>query len=364
MGRIPTIQPATGVAPFRLHAQPSASIGSYRLPAVERAGTAPGLSLPVLALSVVIVNYRSDGETRRLVQSLSRSESLRRGQAEVLVIDNGARAGSELGSMPTIDGVSLRQLHDNVGFGQAVNHAAFHSRGEWLLLLNPDVEVTAGFLDHAITFLGQADSRDGVIGLRLTDADGKTQPSVGTPPALMDVVLGFLRPRGRRRCNVSSRRCRHEVGWVSGCGMAIRRACFNQIGGFDPDYFLYYEDVDLSQRARSAGWNVVHDPRLAICHHHPLHTRPVPPRLRLLTRQALLTYARKHWSATAATCLALVVTLEAWVRRLVAWRNPADQQALVELSRLAWDGLQGQHRRAFLRAWRIAQEGGRDVRVP
>lgn len=329
------------------------------MPATERRSTAPGW-----VLSVVIVNYRSDRETRRLVQFLSRSESLRRRQAEVLVIDNGARDGSELDSTPAIDGVSVLRLRDNVGFGQAVNHAASRSRGEWLLLLNPDVDVTAGFLDRAIAFLGQADSCDGVIGLRLTDADGTTQPSAGTPPTLIDVVLGALRPRARRRCNLASRRGRQEVGWVSGCGMAIRRACFDQIGGFDPDYFLYYEDVDLSRRARAAGWKVVRDPGLVICHHHPLHTRPVPPRLRLLTRQALLTYARKHWSTAAATFLAVVVILEAWVRRWAARRNPADRQAFAELSRLAMDGLQGQHRRAFLRAWRIAQEGGTDVRVP
>lgn len=340
-------------------------------PVLESTSHLPGLSTkvpgqsrtPTLALSVVIVNYRSEAETRRLVQSLSQAEAFDQGRAEIVVIDNGASSGSGLAPIPQARGLTVRRLQENVGFGRAVNLAAQHSRGRWLLLLNPDVEVPVGFLDQVIALSHRVSAQDGVVGLCVRDPAGKVQRSAGTPPTLVDLALGLLRRRERRRCNVTAVSRRHGVAWVSGCGMLIRRACFDQIGGFDPDYFLYYEDVDFSRRARASGWNVVRDPRVWMTHVHPLHTRPVPPRIRLMTRQALLTYSRKHWSTAAATCSAGVVAFESIVRWFLARRDPQARRVFLELWRLAWDCLRGEHRRAYWRAWCMAQDGGRDVRV-
>ncbi len=316
-----------------------------------------------LLLSVVIVNYRQGQETSRLVRLLSEAEAVRRGQAQILIIDNGSFSATDLEAMARLPSVVYQPLPENVGFGRAVNVAARLTRSEWLLLLNPDVRVNVGFLDAAIGYLQRASPRDGVVGLRLRDPLGQTQPSAGTAPTFLDTILGPLRPRVRRRCNLSINARRKKVPWVSGCGMFVRRSCFDEIGGFDPEYFLYYEDVDLSRRASAAGWNIVCDPQLAIIHDHPLHTRPLPPRMRLLTRQALLTYAHKHWSNAAAAILALIVGVEAWVRGMLVPRNSAERRAFEQLRRLAWDCLLGQRQRAYLRAWTMAQGGEKDVRA-
>ena len=58
--------------------------------------------------------------------------------------------------------------------------------------------------------------------------------------------------------------------------MLVRRDCFEQLGGLDETFFLYYEDVDFCRRAREAGWSVWYDPALRVTHHFPLHTRAVP----------------------------------------------------------------------------------------
>src|SRR5262249_4357536 len=73
------------------------------------------------------------------------------------------------------------------------------------------------------------------------------------------------------------------------------KACLQDLGGLDKDFFLYYEDVDFCQRAWARGWSVWYEPALAAVHHQPLHARAVPPHLRFLTRHGLLTYAGKHW---------------------------------------------------------------------
>jgi GT2 family glycosyltransferase len=108
------------------------------------------------------------------------------------------------------------------------------------------------------------------------------------------------------------------VPWATGCCLLVRRDCWRQLGGFDEDYFLYYEDVDLCRRARAAGWSVWYDPGVTVTHLSPLHTRPVPPPLRVMTRHALLTYASKHWPGWQFRALSHVVAAEARLREWLA----------------------------------------------
>src|SRR5205085_2482126 len=104
--------------------------------------------------------------------------------------------------------------------------------------------------------------------------------------------------------------------------LLARRECLRELGGLDGSFFLYYEDVDLCRRARAHGWSVWYEPALRAVHHHPLHTRAVPAAMRLITRHALLTYARRHWPGWQFKLLAAVVRLESAARRLWArWRG-------------------------------------------
>src|SRR5262249_37799696 len=126
-------------------------------------------------------------------------------------------------------------------------------------------------------------------------------------------------PRTRRKYHLLPLRQRCRVPWVTGCCLLLRRECLNQVGGLDRDFFLYYEDVDLCQRAAAQGWSVWFEPALHTIHHHPLHLRRVPPYFRLLTRHALLTYACKHWPGWQVRFLAHLVQWEARLRQ--CWAN-------------------------------------------
>ena len=92
------------------------------------------------------------------------------------------------------------------------------------------------------------------------------------------------------------------------------KRCWEEVGGFDSKFFLYYEDVDLCARATERGWRVRYEPGLAVTHHQPLHARTVPAHLRLITRHALLTYARKHWQTWQLRLLGGIVRFEALLR--------------------------------------------------
>jgi GT2 family glycosyltransferase len=321
---------------------------------VRRHARAGGVSAPLL--SVVIVNYRQWANTERLVRQLLRSRPKRR-QIEIVVVDNDSPSHPARARVRRLSGVSLRCLGRNRGFGRGVNEGARLSRGDWFLLLNPDVTVGPEFLDRAFTAMERQESRTGIVGVRLSDPGGHVQGSAGFDPTFIDTLLGQLRPRDERKCRLPLANQARRVPWVTGCGLLVRRECFDQLGGFDREFFLYYEDADLGRRARAAGWDVCHEPGLEIVHHHPLHGREVSPRLRLLTRHALLTYARKYWQPAALLALTGFVWLEALVRG--CFTADRDARRAFRMTRaVALDVAAGNHEQAYRRVWHAAQRSG------
>jgi GT2 family glycosyltransferase len=275
-------------------------------------------------VSVVIVNYCLWEETGTLVRQLLDAPATQRGEVEVVVVDNHSPAHPLARKLRRWPGVSLRRWGRNRGFARAVNEGCRLSQGQWLLLLNPDISVSDGFVDGVLNLterLAVEEPRAGIVGFQLRDSDGSRQLSSGPFPTLWQTLARLVLPRKRRKYHYVRSRGRHRVPWVTGCCLLLRRDCLEQLGGLDSDFFLYYEDVDLCQRARARGWSVWYEPQLRVTHHHPLHSRAVPAYLRVLTRHALLTYALKHWPWWQFRLLAGIVEVEARVRRHWALRQ-------------------------------------------
>jgi N-acetylglucosaminyl-diphospho-decaprenol L-rhamnosyltransferase len=268
-------------------------------------------------LSVIVVNYRSWSDTAQLVRQLRQSPALRDGEAEIVVVDNHSPPHPVARRLRRLSGVSLQRWRCNRGFARAVNEGCRISQGDWLLLLNPDMTLEPGFLDTALAHADQLAEQEpnlGIVGFRLRNPDGSLQLSAGTFPTLWSTLARLVRPRARRKYQQLSETQPQHVDWVTGCCLLVRRRCWEQLRGFDPDFFLYYEDVDLCARAAERGWSVCYEPGLAVTHHQPLHARDVPAHLRLITRHALLTYARKHWKPWQVQILGGVVRFEALLR--------------------------------------------------
>lgn len=302
-------------------------------------------------LSVVIVNFCQWRNTARLTRQLRRSEAVRRGAAEVVIVDNHSPAHPVAHKLRRMSGVSVVLSGRNRGFAAAVNRGTRLSRGEWVLLLNPDVTVPDGFLDDVLDAAQRwpaIDPRAGVVGFQLRHRDGSRQASAGPFPTLVSTVAGLVLPRARRKCRHKSLSGRQVVAWVTGGCLLVRRDCFERLGGMDGRFFLYYEDVDFCRRVRQAGWSVWYDPGLRVTHHFPLHARTVPPPLRLVTRHALLTYARKHWPRWQASAVGAMVWLEATTRESLAlWRGEAEAVGCFrQLRGLVGDVLRGRDRSA------------------
>jgi GT2 family glycosyltransferase len=260
--------------------------------------------------------------------------------------------------------VSLRRWERNRGFARAANEGARLASGAWLFFLNPDVTLPEAFIDEALRLADELDAREphtGVIGFRLENPDGSTQFSTGPWPTLAGTLAGLALPRHRRKCRPVDRPDRN-VPWVTGCCMLVRKGCWRALGGFDPRFFLYYEDVDFCRRAQESGWNVRYERRLRAVHHRPLHRRSVPPQLRVITRHALLSYAAKHWPEWQAKVLGRIVRLEARLRRCWAgWLGDRNATAcFADLEMIAEDLGHGRERRARQRLLRVVELNGGD----
>jgi N-acetylglucosaminyl-diphospho-decaprenol L-rhamnosyltransferase len=325
---------------------------STRLTPWVRRQSRPRLQTP--RLSVVVVNYFQWENTAALIRQLSGAPCTHRGAAEVVVVDNHSPAHRLAGRLRRWPGVSLRRWGRNRGFARAVNEGCRLSRGEWCLLLNPDMTLPDGFLPGVLALaqeLTATEPRAGIVGFQLRNTDGTRQLSAGFFPSLLGTLAGLFQPRSQRKYVPLDVPQRCRVPWVTGCCLLVRRACLEDLGGFDEDYFLYYEDVDLCRRARARDWSVWYEPRLRAVHHHPLHSRPVPPLLRLITRHSLLTYSSRHWQTWQARLLAGIVQLEARARQLRAWcRGDAEAVNLfAEMRALARDMARGRHKLAWRR---------------
>jgi GT2 family glycosyltransferase len=309
-------------------------------------------------LSVVIVNYWGWEDTLRVVRQLHTEPTLRRGDVEVIIVDNHSPFHPEVPRLRRANGVSLRRWRSNRGFARAVNEGCRLSRGDWLLLLNPDTTVPARFLEQALKRVRDLSAQDpeiGIVGFGLANPDGTPQLSTGRFPSLFGTLSRLLLPRHRRKYTALHQRA--KVDWVTGCCLLVRRACWDDLGAFDPDFFLYYEDVDLCLRARRRGWTVWYEPSVTVIHHRPLHLRQVPAHLRLLTRHALLTYARKHWPAWQTSLLGGIVRLEAAGRALLSRYagDPETAEIFDALGQVVCDVAAGRVKKARARLLRVVQ---------
>ncbi len=327
---------------------------------------APPVPATTPLVSVVIVNYRRWEETATLVEQLVGEESLYRGRIEVLVIDNDSPPHPLEEKLRRDTRIRFHRQKKNRGFSAGVNAGYRLSRGKWLLVLNADLHVPQGFLDLIgaasldLDAEVQAGKPVGVVGFRLRNRDGSQQLSTGFFPTFWRMVLGLLRPRTQRKYEPPMTGDRQPVAWVTGSCVLVRRACFRELNGFDEEFFLYYEDVDLCLRAQECGWSVCYEPAVHAVHLDPLQNRPLTEPMRAITRHASLTYFRKHLSGWQFWALGQLVRAENWLRQRWAELRgrPADAVVCRQLRGSCRDLMRNQPTSARRRLDRLLQMVG------
>lgn len=214
-------------------------------------------------LASILVSYNSAQDLDRQL----RSGGLRQTFEQVVVVDNGSTDRSV--SIARALGADVYVLRSNPGFGAAVNYGVRLTTGEFFAILNPDVffddprEVEQ--LMHPF-----ADPRVGMVGPALILPDGRMQDSARSVPAPWQIVARRLTGRELGAVHDTSAR---DVDWLVGACMVVRRAAFEDSGGFDERYGMYFEDVDLCVRFWRRGWRVVYEPSSRVRHDHRADSR-------------------------------------------------------------------------------------------
>ena len=288
---------------------------------------------------VVIVNWNSGEQLLAALRSLVAhgDGSIR----SVTVVDNGSSDGSADIDVPELPLTVLVQER-NLGFGAACNIGARHASGPYILFLNPDAEVEPGVLAGVKAYFdSDTDEQVGVVGVRLIDEAGRThrhcarfptwRSFVGQSLGLFRIGQGFFKPIPLLEFDHQSSR---SVDHVMGAFYCVRREVFEQVNGFDENFFLYMEDLDLSKRIIHAGRRIDYRADLTAFHRQGGTSEQIKAKRLAYIMSSNIIYAWKHlpWSEAAVVSLVtLVGEPVSLVTRFAVQRRLSD----------AWSALRG-----------------------
>ena len=240
---------------------------------MDTAERSAGIDAPMqparVDVSVVVVNYNTAHLLHEMRDALNRSQGSL--TLQTIIIDNASRDDSVQVLRRDFSDAELIFNTRNVGFGRANNQALPLVTGRYVLLLNTDAFVSPDTLTKTVAYM-DAHPDAGILGVRLIGRDGVLQPSCRYFPTPWNV---FLHRSGLRRYFPSVRMVDdiawdhasvRECDWVPGCYYLVRRELIDEVGLFDPRYFLYYEEVDHCRAAKRKGWRVVYFPGVEVVH--------------------------------------------------------------------------------------------------
>ncbi len=212
-------------------------------------------------VSIIIVNYRSKAYLDKCLFSISKYSFDE--DFEIIIVNNDQKEDlTDL--VDKYSRVKLYKNKKNIGFGSACNLGAQKAQGENFLFLNPDTQFMDNYIKEILIKIKQY-KKVIIIGPRLVTDAGKTQEwSTGKETTFTQIIKNNLWITESRYFWESKKDI--FVDWVSGAAMFIKKDIFDKIGGFDENFFMYGEDMDLCAQARELGYDILYSPELTILH--------------------------------------------------------------------------------------------------
>ena len=236
---------------------------------------------------------------------------------EVLVLDNASDDGSVDAVLELDRNIRLIALDRREGKGANDSRLIEEARGEFCLLLNEDSELQPGAVPALIGAL-RSDRQAAVAGAQLLAPDGRRVPCAWRLPSARTALAGaiFLH---RRYTVESGGDATRRVGWVQSSAMLVRRQAALEVGGFDPNFFVYSDETDFCKRLSDAGWRILYVPSARAIHHDQMAQDAAGSERRIVEyhRNRDL-YLRKHLGRTRAFLLRPVLAWPYLLRALAA----------------------------------------------
>ena len=262
-----------------------------------------------LKLSVIIVNYNVKYYLDQCIRSVLRAFEEMNTPAEIIVVDNHSADGSvdyleQRYPQKLFPMVRFVRSAHNLGFARANNIAIRQSRGEYVLLLNPDTIVGEDALKASVDFM-DAHEDAGAVGVRMLGAQGRrameSRRGLPTPMVSFFKMLGFCnrwphhRLFGKYYMGYLPWNEPSQIEVVSGAYCMLRRKALDEVGLLDEDFFMYGEDIDLSYRVLKGGYHNYYLP-VDILHYKGESTQKSSFRYVHVFYEAMLIFFRKHYS--------------------------------------------------------------------
>lgn len=281
-------------------------------------------------LSVCIVNWNNRDYLRECLKSLAAFPPTGE-ELEAIVVDNASSDGSAEMVREEVPDVILIANEKNEGYARGNNQALEKARGDTLLLLNPDVVLNQTTLTNALAFLkGHPDA--GAVGIKQIGADGNVQKSLRSFPEPWPILWEYL---GLSRVFPKSRVFgAYRMTWFDydrpieadqpmGTFLLIPRKAYEDVGGLDTDFPIFFNDVDWCYRAKARGWKIYYTPDATILHYGGGGTKKAPKRAMVReSHRSLLRFYEKHYRgripAFAYFFIRLAILAGEWLRCLSA----------------------------------------------
>jgi GT2 family glycosyltransferase len=272
----------------------------------------------VPALSIIILNYNLTDAVRACLRSLADVD------AEIVVADNHSPDRSIEQLQSEFPHVKFLFLNTNNGFSHGNNAAAKMTTTEYLFILNPDTIVPPKTIEMLLQFI-QAHPEVGVVAPMLEHPDGSFQFSYYDSPNLTWEVAealylhGIFREKRRKKDEDTymNQQLPFEVNWAAGAALMIRKKVYDRIGGFDEDFFLIYEDVDLCDRIRDEGYKIIYMPTVKIIHQDGGIIKKNFYRLIVSRYHGRMVYIRKHFGFFEKSLVWVAVIIGLIIRLLI-----------------------------------------------
>jgi len=274
------------------------------------------------ALRVVAVTYSPGEALDGFLESLA-GATVR--PVEVVLADNGSTDGAPERAAAAHPNVRLLCTGGNIGYGAAANAGLADLSEGWALVSNPDVRFLPGSIDELLAVAARW-PRAATVGPAIQTPDGELYPSARDLPQLSTgaghALLGWVWPANpwtaRYRRERESPRER-PAGWLSGSCFLVDLTAFRSVGGFDPGYFMYFEDVDLAERLGRRGWLHVYAPSAVVVHEGGHATRREPHRMQRVHHTSALRYLSGQYPQHRHAPLRVLLRAGLGLRMLVSY---------------------------------------------
>jgi len=278
-----------------------------------------------MKLSIVIVNYNVKFFLEQCLISVAKA--IEKIDAEIIVVDNNSIDGSIKMLKEKFPRVYLIENSENVGFSKANNQAIKQSKGEYILLLNPDTLLEDDTLKKVLAFADEKPDAGG-IGVKMIDGQGRFLPEskrgLPTPDVAFYKIFGlsklfpYSKTFGKYHLTYLDENEIHEVDVLSGAFMLLRKSVINKTGLLDETFFMYGEDIDLSYRIKKAGYKNYYFPKTRIIHYKGESTKKSSVNYVFVFYKAMIIFAQKHFTKKNANLFSLIINTAIYIRASLA----------------------------------------------